>query len=128
MAFSPETYALLAGQSGGGGGSGGDNLFIVNFTIAGSDPAVATPDKTFDEIASALNSGKVIVGRTPHNGVIYQQVFAVDDAGVEAILQNLDIDVDGFATVRTIKTEFNFETEEPYWEYNSAEYQLQSNP
>ena len=53
MAFSPETYALLAGQSGGGSG-GGDSIFLVH-NVDG------TLDKTWQEIYNAAKSGKLPV-------------------------------------------------------------------
>ena len=53
MAFSPETYALLKGQSGGGGGN-----YAQIFTFSDVD---GTLDKTWNEINTAIRNNYLCI-------------------------------------------------------------------
>lgn len=59
MAFSPETYALLAGKGGGGGG-GDSSVFVIHATYD-EDTYTVTLDKTWNEIYSAITGDKMCV-------------------------------------------------------------------
>lgn len=54
MAFSPETYALLAGKGGGGGGGSSSGIMAVRW----NDDVL---DHTWQEIFDAIESGKICI-------------------------------------------------------------------
>lgn len=82
----PDPVDYNGGGSGGeGGGSGGDSLFIIRVTMTSDDEG--TPDKSFDEIIHAYNSGQLPVvylllptelGDMEHIATAYFSSYAID--------------------------------------------------
>lgn len=78
MAIDMLSYAIGAKNGGGGGGGGGDcNLFPVTITVDYDNPRPDgnysfTTDKTFAEIAGAIDAGKMLLIREGTDEYGYQ--------------------------------------------------------
>lgn len=118
MAFSPETYALLKAQGGGGGGSSGNGVFWVHFDGFGQ------PDKTPEEIASAIESGALITA-VDSEGIIFDEVtnMVYDGLLVMLVLQCFNVN-NNILTAGTLVFEREAPDDPGSWNFNSSKYVL----